>query len=59
MLTNAFPAGRSSQAIGMAYGIAGLVNAAGPLYAFTTVAVQAVVRLERAGEAARCLVALL
>jgi EmrB/QacA subfamily drug resistance transporter len=31
VLTNAFPAGRSSQAIGMAYGIAGLGNAAGPL----------------------------
>jgi EmrB/QacA subfamily drug resistance transporter len=31
VLTNAFPAGRASQAIGMAYGIAGLGNAAGPL----------------------------
>jgi EmrB/QacA subfamily drug resistance transporter len=31
VLTNAFPAGRSSHAIGMAYGIAGLGNAAGPL----------------------------
>ncbi len=31
VLTNAFPPERSSQAIGMAYGIAGLGNAAGPL----------------------------
>jgi MFS family permease len=31
VLTNAFPARRASQAIGMAYGIAGLGNAAGPL----------------------------
>lgn len=31
VLTNAFPAGRASQAIGLAYGIAGLGNAAGPL----------------------------
>jgi EmrB/QacA subfamily drug resistance transporter len=31
VLTNAFPAQRASQAIGMAYGIAGLGNAAGPL----------------------------
>lgn len=31
VLTNAFPAGKSSQAIGLAYGIAGLGNAAGPL----------------------------
>jgi EmrB/QacA subfamily drug resistance transporter len=31
VLTNAFPASRSSQAIGLAYGIAGLGNAAGPL----------------------------
>lgn len=31
VLTNAFPANRSSHAIGMAYGIAGLGNAAGPL----------------------------
>jgi EmrB/QacA subfamily drug resistance transporter len=31
VLTNAFPAERASQAIGMAYGIAGLGNAAGPL----------------------------
>jgi len=31
VLTNAFPAERSSQAIGFAYGIAGLGNAAGPL----------------------------
>jgi EmrB/QacA subfamily drug resistance transporter len=31
VLTNAHPASRSSQAIGMAYGIAGLGNAAGPL----------------------------
>ena len=31
VLTNAFPAGKSSQPIGLAYGIAGLGNAAGPL----------------------------
>jgi len=31
VLTNAFPAVRASQAIGLAYGIAGLGNAAGPL----------------------------
>jgi EmrB/QacA subfamily drug resistance transporter len=31
VLTNAFPAARSSHAIGLAYGIAGLGNAAGPL----------------------------
>ncbi|MDT5093656.1 MAG: hypothetical protein QOH60_3019 [Mycobacterium sp.] len=31
VLTNAFPPQRASQAIGMAYGIAGLGNAAGPL----------------------------
>ncbi|BBZ40362.1 MFS transporter [Mycobacterium conspicuum] len=31
VLTNAFPAGKSSHAIGLAYGIAGLGNAAGPL----------------------------
>lgn len=31
VLTNAFPAARASHAIGMAYGIAGLGNAAGPL----------------------------
>ncbi|MBV8966557.1 MAG: MFS transporter [Mycobacteriaceae bacterium] len=31
VLTNAFPAERSSHAIGLAYGIAGLGNAAGPL----------------------------
>jgi EmrB/QacA subfamily drug resistance transporter len=31
VLTNAFPAERSSEAIGFAYGIAGLGNAAGPL----------------------------
>jgi EmrB/QacA subfamily drug resistance transporter len=31
VLTNAFPAGRASHAIGLAYGIAGLGNAAGPL----------------------------
>jgi EmrB/QacA subfamily drug resistance transporter len=31
VLTNAFPPGRSSHAIGLAYGIAGLGNAAGPL----------------------------
>lgn len=31
VLTNAFPAARSSQAIGLAYGISGLGNAAGPL----------------------------
>jgi EmrB/QacA subfamily drug resistance transporter len=31
VLTNAFPAARASHAIGLAYGIAGLGNAAGPL----------------------------
>jgi MFS family permease len=31
VLTNALPAGRASHAIGLAYGIAGLGNAAGPL----------------------------
>ena len=31
VLTNAFPVGRASHAIGLAYGIAGLGNAAGPL----------------------------
>lgn len=31
VLTNAFPAARSGRAIGLAYGIAGLGNAAGPL----------------------------
>ena len=31
VLTNAFPSGESSHAIGLAYGIAGLGNAAGPL----------------------------
>ena len=31
VLTNAFPAARASRAIGVAYGIAGLGNAAGPL----------------------------
>ena len=31
MLTNAFPTARASHAIGLAYGIAGLGNAAGPL----------------------------
>jgi MFS family permease len=31
VLTNAFPSGQSSHAIGLAYGIAGLGNAAGPL----------------------------
>src|SRR5690349_14112277 len=31
VLTNAFPAARASRAIGMAYGVAGLGNAAGPL----------------------------
>jgi MFS family permease len=31
VLTNAFPSGKSSHAIGLAYGIAGLGNAAGPL----------------------------
>lgn len=31
VLTNAFPASRASHAIGLAYGIAGLGNAAGPL----------------------------
>ncbi|HZQ31494.1 MAG TPA: MFS transporter [Mycobacterium sp.] len=31
VLSNAFPAGRSGHAIGIAYGIAGLGNAAGPL----------------------------
>lgn len=31
VLTNAFPPGKSSHAIGLAYGIAGLGNAAGPL----------------------------
>ena len=31
VLTNAFPPGQSSHAIGLAYGIAGLGNAAGPL----------------------------
>src|SRR5206468_1445332 len=31
VLTNAFPAARSGHAIGLAYGIAGLGNAAGPL----------------------------
>ena len=30
-MTNAFPAVRAGQAIGLAYGIAGLGNAAGPL----------------------------
>src|ERR1700756_5232585 len=31
VLTNAYPSGKSSHAIGLAYGIAGLGNAAGPL----------------------------
>ena len=56
VLTNAFPSGESSHAIGLAYGIAGLGNAAGPLVGGLLTQTVVARRLLAAGAIGRSLV---